>query len=247
MKLRTLIIDDEPIALEKLRHYVAKVPFLEFAGEACSGYDAEHIMEHLNVDLIITDINMPDKNGMDFVKSLSHPPMVIFTTAHEEYALDSYKVAAVDFLLKPFCFDDFQRAAARAMAQWPGHRSADDQRQLPTQGDDSIFIKVDYRFIRVSLSDIRFIKGFGEYLQIYVQGESAPLLTLSSFAAIRERLSDCFIQVHRSYIVNMNHVQMIDRGRIVMDSSTSIPVGDSYKADYLLYLSTHSFGKQPTK
>ena len=124
---------------------------------------------------------MPDLNGMDFVKTLTNPPMVIFITAHAQYAVDSYKVSAVDYLLKPYSFVDFNRAVAKAYSQ------ADRQRQealSPPSAADSLFIKVDYRYVRVALSDIRYIKGFGEYLQIFTCTNPEPYLTLSSFAAV---------------------------------------------------------------
>ena len=167
--------------------------------------------------------------------------MVIFTTAHSQYAVDSYKVSAVDYLLKPYGFVEFSRAVNKALES-----AAIRGRQQPEPGADaadSLFVKVDYRHVRVALAEIRFIKGYGEYLQIYVTGKSSPLVTLSSFAAIKGMLGENFLQVHRSYIVNMNHVEQIERGRLVMDADNYIPVGDSYKAAFQQYLASHSIGK----
>ena len=240
MPLKTLIIDDEPIALEKLRGYVGKIPALQLAGVCSSGFEAIELLSENDVELIITDINMPDLNGLDFIKTLPDPPMVIFTTAYSEYAVDSYKVSAVDYLLKPYGFVEFSRAVNKAveMAAMRGRQPSD----LSAETDGSLFVKVDYH-VRVALSDIRFIKGYGEYLQIYVAGKSTPLLTLSSFAAIKDMLGESFLQVHRSYIVNMNHVEQIERSRLVMDADNYIPVGDSYKAAFQQYLTAHSIGK----
>lgn len=237
MPLRTLIIDDEPIALEKLRCYVGKVSFLELAAACANGFEAVEYLSSASVDLIITDINMPDLSGMEFVKALTDAPMVIFTTAYAQYAVDSYRVSAVDYLLKPYGYADFLRAVSKALElhEARGRHSAGVA--------ESIFIKVDYRYVRVALADIRYIKGYGEYLQIYVDGKSTPLLTLSSFAAIKERLSDSFLHVHRSYIVNMDHVEQIERWRVVMDADTYIPVGDSYKTAFQQYLASRSIGK----
>lgn len=241
MKLQTLIIDDEPIALEKLKNYVEKVPFLNLAGACQNGFDAMSLLNSgTDVDLIITDINMPDLSGLDFVKSLAKPPMIIFTTAFSQYAVDSYKVSAIDYLLKPYSFADFSRAVGKAMA-------ATSARTQPNEsapgGDDSLFVKVDYRYVRVSLRDIRFIRGYGEYLKIYIEGRDEPLVMLSSFSSVLERLSDSFLQVHRSFIVNMNKIEQIDRNRLVMDADNIIPVGDSYKSMLNDYLSTHALGK----
>lgn len=181
MKLATIVIDDEPIALEKLKNYVNKVPFLSLASACQSGFEAMEFLATNDVDLIITDINMPDLSGMDFVKSItSNHPLVIFTTAYAQYAVDSYKVNAVDYLLKPYGFVEFQRAVNKALEQFSARNAAPQQSQL-----ESLFVKTDYRYVRVPLADIRFIKGYGEYLQLYLVGSNSPLLTLSSFAAIK--------------------------------------------------------------
>ena len=248
MKLLTVIIDDEPIALEKLRSYVEKTPFLQLAGAFSNGMDAlGMITSDGNVDVIFTDINMPDINGLEMVGALTRPPLIVFITAHPDYAAESYRHSAVDYLLKPYSFADFQRAATKVMQRYQlDHSSstADMTADIRTPGQDSgsLFIKVDYRYIRISLSNIRYIKGYGEYLQIYTTTSSSPLLTLSSFAAIREKLSPSFLQIHRSYIVNMNHVLHIERARIVMDADTYLPVGDSYKSNLQSYRSSHSIG-----
>lgn len=240
MKLRTLIIDDEPIALEKLRSYVEKVPFLELVGACHSGLEATGILAGTSVDVVFTDINMPDLNGMDFVESLHKAPMIVFITAYAQYAVDSYRLSAVDYLLKPYSFTDFQRAANKVMEQYAARMSTPVDAEPDRKS--SLFVKVDYRYVRVELASIRYIKGYGEYLQIYIDGNPTPLLTLSSFGAISERLTDNFLQVHRSYIVNMERVEQINRSRVVMDAETYIPVGDSYKNALQQYLQNHSVG-----
>lgn len=248
MKLRTLIIDDEPIALEKLRTYVSKVPFLQLAGECMSGLEAAERLAAGDIDVIFTDINMPDFNGLELIGSLAVQPLVVFISAYSEYAVESYRVSAVDYLLKPYGFVDFQRAASKVLSVWTSRHPAPqavEPAPIPARPDsDSLFIKVDYRFVRVILSSIRYIKGYGEYLQIYLVDNPAPLLTLSSFSAIASRLGPEFLQVHRSYIVNMNHVAQIVRGRLVMDADTYIPVGDSYRPALQAWLSSRSVGSR---
>lgn len=239
MKLTTIVIDDEHIALKKLKSYVEKVPFLTLGAACQTGFEAMAYLAENDADLIITDINMPDLSGMDFVKSMSNPPLVIFTTAYAQYAVDSYKVNAVDYLLKPYGFVDFQKAVHKALDIYAS-KSASPTGVQP----ESLFVKTDYRYVRVPLTDIRFIKGYGEYLQIYVTGNASPLLTLSSFAAIKAKLTPAFLQVHRSYIVNMEHVQQVERGRVVMDNDASIPVGDSFKATLQEFLREHGIGKK---
>lgn len=241
MKLRTLIIDDEPIALEKLRKYVGKIPFLELVGACESALDASAFLADNPVELIFTDINMPDLSGMDFIASLPTAPMVVFITAYAQYAVDSYRLSAVDYLLKPYGFAEFQRAANKALENY-SVKSAQQSAAGQQSQNDSLFVKVDYRYVRVSLASVRYIKGYGEYLQIFTAESSAPLLTLSSFADIKERLTDNFLQVHRSYIVNMDQVESISRGRIIMDADTYIPVGDSFKNALQTYLLDHSIG-----
>ena len=242
MKLLTLIVDDEPIGLEKLAKYVEKVPFLKLAGACSSGLDAIALMADTQVDVVFSDINMPDLSGIDFVSSLSSAPLVVFITAHAQYAVESYKLDAVDYLLKPYGFADFQRAANKVLDQYMA-RHRDIQVAAPLQRErESLFVKADYRYVRVDLASIRYIKGYGEYLQIFTDNATAPLMTLSSFADIKERLTGNFIQIHRSYIVNMNQVESVSRGRVVMDSDTYIPVGDSYKNAFQNYLQEHSVG-----
>ena len=253
MKLRTIIIDDEPIALDKLRTYVEKTPLLQLVGAFSNGMDALEKLtaaDGSEVDVIFTDINMPDINGMEMIGALPRPPLTVFITAHPDYAAESYRHSAVDYLLKPYSFADFQRAVTKVadrsrstpLSAQPASRQPD-ARPAGSGESDSIFIKVDYRYIRVNLSDISYIKGYGEYLQVYTSSSPVtPMLTLSSFAAIREKLSPQFIQIHRSYIVNMDHVLHIEHARIVMAADTYLPVGDSYKAALQSYLATHAIG-----
>ena len=251
MKLNTLVIDDEPIALEKLRSYVDKVPFLQLVGSCRNGLEATAMMASERIDVIFTDISMPDMSGLDFVASLAGNPLVVFITAYSNYAVDSYRLSAVDYLLKPYGFADFQKAANRVLEQYslrhPVREHLAGDSDTGPAGGTSLFVKVDYRYVRVSLAEIRYIKGYGEYLQIYIAGEPKPLLTLSSFGAIREKLSDNFLQVHRSYIVNMDMVESINRGRIQMDADTVIPVGDSYKDAFQSYVNGRSVGSVQKK
>ncbi len=247
MRLKTLIIDDEPIALEKLRNYVMKVPFLDLVAVCRNGIEASEALRSQKVDVIFTDINMPDMNGLEFVGSLTETPLIVFITAYADYAVDSYRYSAVDYLLKPYGFADFQRAANKVLDRHDmrmASRTSQEPQSPAPEPSQSLFVKVDYRFIRVNLSDIRYIKGYGEYLQIFTVDSDAPVMTLSSFNNIKGRLSSNFIQVHRSYIVNMDCALSISRGRIVMDSDTYIPVGESYRSEFQAYLASHSIGSK---
>lgn len=229
MKLKTIAIDDEPIALEKLRQYIEKTSFLELCGTYCSPLEAMEAIHGAEIDLIFTDINMPDINGLDFVKSLTSPPMTVFTTAYADYAVESYKVAALDYLLKPYSFADFHRSACKALEHYKVRKSATQVAATKVEERKSLFIKVDYKYIRVEFSAICYIKGYGEYLQIYLEGRQQPLVTLSSFAAIMQQLPTHFLQVHRSYIVNIDQIDRIEKNRIIIAPDTYIPIGDTFK------------------
>ena len=240
--IRCLAIDDEPLALQQLVTYIEKIPFLELAAQCQSALEARKYLEQETVDAIFCDINMPDLNGMDFVKSLQYPPMIVFTTAYSEYAVEGFKVNAVDYLLKPFGLQDFQRAANRIRER------LDTTTRLPQQGgdggrSDTIFVKTEYRIVKVTIADIRYIEGMSEYLKIYIEGESKPIITLLSMKKITEHLPDTFMRIHRSYIVNLTKIQEVNKNRIIMDADTYLPIGDLYKEGFQNYLDTHFIGK----
>ena len=238
MNIRCLAIDDEPLALQQLVAYIKKVPFLELAAQCQSALEARKFLENDTVDAVFCDINMPDLNGMDFVKSLVVPPLVVFTTAYSEYAVEGFRVNAVDYLLKPFGLQDFQRAANRLK-----------ERMFPNIGDDNlggsdvVFLKTDYRVVKVSIPDIRYIEGMSEYLKVWIEGEVKPIITLLSMKKMEERLPDYFMRIHRSYIVNLNKIQEVNKNRVIMDAQTYLPIGDMYKEVFQAYLDTRFLGK----
>lgn len=194
MKLRCLAIDDEPLALQQLVAYIHKVPFLELAAQCQSALEARAFLANDTVDAIFCDINMPDLNGMDFVKSLTVPPLVVFTTAYSEYAVEGFRVNAVDYLLKPFGLQDFQRAANRLKDRLSG---AEGQEQggkgQGADTDDTLFLKTDYRIVKVNIPDIRYVEAMSEYLKVWVEGETKPIITLLSMKKMEERLPDYFV------------------------------------------------------
>lgn len=243
-KIRTILIDDEPIALEKLRSYASKIPYLEVTGSYSNPLEATEAVNSGEAEAIFTDIEMPDLDGLNWVRSLPSPTLAVFITAYPQYAIESYSVSAVDYLLKPYGFADFQRAAAKVLERYNmTHRAENPATDSRQRTADSIFIKTDFRYVRVRLDDILYIKGYGEYLQIYTASATAPLVTLSSFAAIRKSLPENFMQTHRSYIVNMDRAERIERARIVMPGEEYLPVGDSYRKALADYLASHSAGR----
>ena len=248
--IRCLAIDDEPLALQQIVAYIGKVPFLELAAQCQSAIEARQYLENDTVDAIFCDINMPDLNGMDFVKSLAVPPLVVFTTAYSEYAVEGFRVNAVDSLLKPFGLQDFQRAANRLKDRFEAsaNPSASDNSLTShpsplTSDDNTLFLKTDYRIIKVSISDIVYIEGMSEYLKVWLDGESKPIITLLSMKKMEERLPDYFMRIHRSYIINLTKIQEVNKNRVIMGPDVYLPVGDLYKEVFQSYLNTKFLGK----
>ena len=240
--IRCLAIDDEPLALQQLTTYIQKVPFLELAAQCQSALEARKFLEQDTVDAIFCDINMPDLNGMDFIKSLQAPPLIVFTTAYSEYAVEGFKVNAVDYLLKPFGLDDFRRAANRIKERQESV-STNTQHPTPNTQPDTLFVKTDYRMVKINIPDIRYIEGMSEYLKIYLEGEEKPIITLLSMKKIETRLPENFMRIHRSYIVNLHKIQEVNKNRIIMDAETFLPIGDMYKESFQQYLDTMFLGK----
>ena len=226
--IRCLAIDDEPLALQQLVSYIGKVPFLELVAQCQSALDARSILENDTVDAIFCDINMPDLNGMDFVKSLVAPPLIVFTTAYSEYAVEGFKVNAVDYLLKPFGLQVFQRATnkIRELKELERLKEINDNSSSlhlppPSTSDDVLFLKTDYRIVKVNLPDIRYIEGMSEYLKVWIEGEQKPIITLLSMKKMEERLPDYFMRIHRSYIINLNKIQEVNRNRVTLCQPSS--------------------------
>ena len=240
--IRCLAIDDEPLALRQLVTYIQRVPFLELAAQCQSALEARKFLAEEAVDAIFCDINMPDLNGMDFIKSLQAPPLIVFTTAYSEYAVEGFKVNAVDYLLKPFGLDDFRRAANRIKERQESV-STNIQHPIPNTQPATLFVKTDYRMVKINIPDIRYIEGMSEYLKIYLEGEDKPIITLLSMKKIESRLPGNFMRIHRSYIVNLHKIQEVNKNRIIMDAETYLPVGDMYKESFQQYLDTMFLGK----
>ena len=207
--IKVLAIDDEPLALQQLAAYIKKVPFLQLMGECQSATEAKEILNRETIDAVFCDINMPDLNGMDFVKSLAAPPLVVFTTAYSEYA------------------------APESVPEM--HAQADE--------DDSIFVKTDYKVVKLAISDIRYIEGMSEYLKIHLESQPKPIVTLLSMKKMEEYLPAYFMRIHRSYIINLKKIQEVNKNRVIMDADTYLPVGDNYKDAFNDYLNTKFLGK----
>ncbi|MFC6999529.1 LytR/AlgR family response regulator transcription factor [Rufibacter roseus] len=240
MQLTCLAVDDEPLALDLMRSYIGKIPFLKLVKTCASALEAMSVLQTEPVDLLFLDIEMPELTGVQFVQSLSHRPAIIFTTAYPQYALDGFTLDAVDYLLKPIPFDRFLKAVnkvyERAQLQQQ-HAAPAPVSSMPVQNsenEDFIFVKADYKTIRVNLKDILFIEGLKDYVILHTV--SRKIITLLSMNKIMEKLPHHeFARVHRSYIVSLPHIEAIEKSRIKI-KDLEIPVGDSYREEFMKWV-----------
>lgn len=233
MKIKCLAIDDEPLALLQLKTMIEKTPYLELVGACEDAFEAIRILNEEEVDAIFVDINMPDLNGLDFVRSLTDKPIIVFTTAYREYAVEGFEVNAVDYILKPFGVPEFQKSAAKVKRQYELEQMALREQML---NDDNLFIKADYRTVRVSLSQIVYVESMSEYLRLHLDG-GEKLVFLMSIKRLSEMLPrNQFMRIHRSHIININKVQEMSRMGIRMSDGTVLSVGDLYKEDVQRYI-----------
>ena len=231
--IKCIAIDDEPLALKQISNYIDKTPFLALLKQFESALQAIPFLQDNDVDLMFVDITMPDLSGMDFVKSLNKPPKVIFTTAYSEYALEGFKVDAIDYLLKPISYSDFLKAADKAKDRIQPKVTS--SAKIETN-EKFLFIKSEYKTIRINLSDIKYIESQSEYLRIHIENQS-PVMTLMSMKKMEEFLPEnLFMRVHRSFMVNLNKVKIVERNRIVFDKDVYIPISEQYKAKFQKYL-----------
>ena len=233
MNLKCAIVDDEPLALDLLESYVRKTPFLELAGKYPSAIQAMKELPDRHVDLLFLDIQMPELNGLEFSKMVPPSTRIVFTTAFDQYAIDGYKVNALDYLLKPISYTDFLQAAHKAQKWF-------ELLPQPREEIQSIFVKSDYKLVQIELKNILYIEGLKDYIKIYEENSPKPILSLMSMKAMEDLLpASRFMRVHRSYIVQKEKIRIIDRGRIVF-GKTYIPISDSYKQAFQDYLNRRS-------
>ena len=239
--LRCLAIDDEPLALQQLTGYIEQVPFLTLAGACSSAVEARQRLKQEHIDAVFIDINMPDLNGLELIKSLVVPPLVVFTTAYSEYAVDAFKVDAVDYLLKPFTLDEFRQAAEKLVKRYNQNfvmaTSAIDE-------DDAIYFKTDYKVVRIGVSDITHVEAMSEYLRIYSRGSKRPVIVLLSMKKMEERLpSKRFMRIHRSYIINLKCIKEVSKNQVLLDNDVTLPIGDLYKDSLMTYINSKFLSK----
>ena len=247
MAMRCIAIDDEPLALRQISSYIGKIPFLELAATFRSAVAAQAWLQENETDLIFVDINMPDMTGLEFVQSLDSKAMVIFTTAYAEYAIDGFKLSATDYLLKPFGLKDITRASEKALSlyelfqlQKNAQLEQEEQEPVSDNEDDKSVISVhaDRKTHIVKLANIVYLESAGEYVRLHL-ADGTKLVTLFRLKNMENTLhSSQFMRVHRSYIVNLNHISGYTKGRIFLSNEDYIPIGESYKEQIANYINS---------
>ena len=234
MTINCAIIDDEPLAAGLLKSYTEKTPFLNLIGSYGSALEAMKELRDHPAQLLFLDIQMPELSGIEFAKILPPGTKIIFTTAFQQYAIEGYKVSALDYLMKPISYDDFLKAANKAL-DW----FSVTLRQMATAQDRFMFVKSDYKLIRISLDDILYIEGLKDYVRFYLE-DGTKIMSLMNMKKLEDYLPRPeFQRTHRSYIVHMTKAQQIDRFRIVFGDE-HIPISDSYKEDVQEYFDNHT-------
>ncbi len=231
--IKVVAIDDEPLALRLITDYIEKTPGLILAGRFENPLEAIQFISENGCDLIFIDIQMPDLTGIEFARVMEKGPKVIFTTAYEKYALEGFRLDIVDYLLKPFSYDEFLKAVQKVNRLIKLEKGAPDRVEA---NDEFLFIKSDYKIKRINFNDILYIEGLKDYVKIYIQNAPRPVLSLSSLKLLETKLPEArFMRIHRSFIVHLQKIDTIERSRIVF-GKVYIPVGDQYKDKFQEYL-----------
>lgn len=231
--IRTVAIDDEPLALQLIKGYIEKTPFLSLSGLFDNPVEAMEYISANEADLVFLDIQMPDLTGTELARVIGPGSKLIFTTAYEKYALEGFRLDAVDYLLKPFSYAEFLKAARKAQKLLELERQEYPSLEVK---NDFLFLKSDYKIRRINFNDIHYIEGLKDYVKVYLQGEKLPVLSLSTLKALEAKLpATRFMRVHRSFIVNLDTVKIVERNHIVY-GDVRIAVTDQYKDNFQKFL-----------
>jgi DNA-binding LytR/AlgR family response regulator len=231
--INTIAIDDEPLALQLVTGYIEKTPGLKLVGKFDNPIDAAEFLAGATVDLIFVDIQMPDLSGIEFTRMMEKGPKVIFTTAFEKYALEGYKLEIVDYLLKPFSYEEFLASVQKVQ------KLLRLEQKMPARVDannEFLFLKSDYKIKRINFNDILYIEGLKDYVKVFIHNSVKPILSLTSLKLLESKLPENkFMRIHRSFIVNLEKIDTIERSRIVFGKEY-IPVSDQYKEKFQEFL-----------
>ncbi len=225
--INCIAIDDEPLALDLVEDFAAKVPFLSLKKSFSSALDALPLLNSEKIDLMFLDIQMPQITGLQFIKSLEHPPKVVFTTAYAQHAVEGFNVDAVDYLLKPFTFERFLKSANKVQ-----QALASEQQSVSSSGD-YIFVKSGYDMVKVRFADIHYIEGLKDYVKIHTTQKT--IIALLTMKSLESSLPAGFLRVHRSYIINFEHLESVGRRNLIV-AKQDIPLGDMYREQFMAKL-----------
>ena len=240
IKITCVIVDDEPMALNLVESYVEKTPFLSLKKKCSSAIEAMEFIKKEPVDLLFLDIQMPDLTGLEFSKMLPKETRVIFTTAFDQYALEGFKVEALDYLLKPFDYAEFLAAANKANTWFELVKGKDKRKSIISDEKEFLFVKSEYKQLRIKLADVLYFEGLKDYIKIWLKGNPKPILTLMSLKSLEEELPDTqFMRVHRSFIVSLNNIDVIERSQIIINEQR-ITVSEQYKPKFIEFINNNS-------
>ena len=238
IKITCVIVDDEPMALNLVESYVEKTPFLELKQKCSSAIEAMEFIKETPVDLLFLDIQMPDLTGLEFSKMLPKDTRVIFTTAFDQYALEGIKVEALDYLLKPFDYAEFLAAANKANNWFALVKGK--QQSMVSKEKEFLFVKSEYKQLRIKLADVLYFEGLKDYIKIWLRDNPKPILTLMSLKSLEEELPKTqFMRVHRSFIVSLKNIDVIERSQIIINDQR-ITVSEQYKSKFLEFINNNS-------
>ncbi|WP_197482121.1 LytR/AlgR family response regulator transcription factor [Polaribacter atrinae] len=238
IKISCVIVDDEPMALNLVESYVEKTPFLVLKKKCSSAIEALEFIKNEPVDLLFLDIQMPDLTGIEFSKMLPKETRVIFTTAFDQYALEGFKVEALDYLLKPFDYAEFLAAANKANTWFELVKGK--QQKIVSEEKEFLFVKSEYKQLRIKLADVLYFEGLKDYIKIWVKDNPKAILTLMSLKSLEEELPEThFMRVHRSFIVSLKNVEVIERSQIIINDQR-ITVSEQYKPKFLEFVNNNS-------
>ncbi|CAH8284053.1 LytTR family two component transcriptional regulator [Mariniflexile fucanivorans] len=238
LKINCVIVDDEPMALNLVESYVEKTPFLVLKKKCHSAIEAMEFIKNEPVDLLFLDIQMPDLTGIEFSKMLPKETRVIFTTAFDQYALEGFKVEALDYLLKPFDYAEFLAAANKARTWFELLKG--NKPTIISEEKEFLFVKSEYKQLRIKLEDVLYFEGLKDYIKIWLKDNPKPILTLMSLKSLEEELPETkFMRVHRSFIVALKNVEVVERSQIIINKQR-ITVSEQYKSKFLEYINSNS-------
>lgn len=247
MAMRCIAIDDEPLALRQISAYISKIPFLELVATFHSAVSAQEWLKTNSTDLIFVDINMPDMTGVEFVQMLETPTMVIFTTAYAEYAIEGFKLSAIDYLLKPFGLQDLTRASEKALSLYEllqlqeaklNEDSTPEDHEAEDTEDGVLSVHADRKTHLVKMSNIVYVESAGEYVRLHL-ADGTKLVSLFRLKNMESSLqSSQFMRVHRSYIINLSHITGFTKGRVFLSNDDYVPIGENYKEQFTNYMNS---------